>query len=201
MFNGITGLSGYSTGDIVLSLAFASLFALWGYRMSARHRALRGVTPWRLPSAVWAAICFVVPFGILLEVLAQATTKSAMGPSISPQANRSQRSFGAVGVQMDRRRAGNGAGEDNPRGAEIASSDLGPGDDIVNATARLADHDAASGAPASGGYPPPPADAGGHTALFGWYPDVTTRHHERYWDGRRWSEHVRDGSVFSTDEL
>jgi hypothetical protein len=37
--------------------------------------------------------------------------------------------------------------------------------------------------------------------LFGWYPDPTGRHEERYWDGRHWSDRVADNSVRSDDPL
>jgi hypothetical protein len=33
----------------------------------------------------------------------------------------------------------------------------------------------------------------------GWQPDPTGRHDHRYWDGSRWTEHVADGGVASTD--
>lgn len=35
--------------------------------------------------------------------------------------------------------------------------------------------------------------------LFGWYPDPTGRHEQRYWDGRQWSNRVADDSVRSDD--
>ena len=40
---------------------------------------------------------------------------------------------------------------------------------------------------------PPPA------APFGWYPDPSTRHELRYWDGTRWTEHVSDQGVQGKD--
>jgi len=36
---------------------------------------------------------------------------------------------------------------------------------------------------------------------FGWYPDPSKRHEQRYWDGTRWTEHVSDGGQQSTDPL
>lgn len=32
-----------------------------------------------------------------------------------------------------------------------------------------------------------------------WYPDPSGRHEHRYWDGRRWTEHVADGGIASID--
>jgi hypothetical protein len=37
--------------------------------------------------------------------------------------------------------------------------------------------------------------------LFGWYPDPTGRHEQRYWDGRQWSHRVSDNSVRTNDPL
>ncbi len=52
-----------------------------GYRISVRHRALRGVTPWGLPSFVWALICLATgPLGLLVEYFAGATTRPAPAP-------------------------------------------------------------------------------------------------------------------------
>ena len=46
-----------------------------------RHRALRGVTPWGLPSFVWALICLATgPLGLLVEYFAGATTRPAPAP-------------------------------------------------------------------------------------------------------------------------
>jgi hypothetical protein len=35
----------------------------------------------------------------------------------------------------------------------------------------------------------------------GWFPDVTHRHELRYWDGRRWTEHVVDAGSRDVDPL
>jgi hypothetical protein len=45
--------------------------------------------------------------------------------------------------------------------------------------------------------------AGGRPALVapaGWHPDPTGRHQYRWFDGARWSHHVGDDGVASTDE-
>ena len=34
-----------------------------------------------------------------------------------------------------------------------------------------------------------------------WHPDPTGRHDHRYWDGERWTEHVADAGVATTDPL
>lgn len=156
---------GYTNSEVVGYLALALLFALLGYRMSHRHRVVRGVTPWRVPSLVWAAVCFFLqPFGLVVELVAQATTKPAL-----------------------RRVAGQVAGA--PRALRPTSP---PAVELAPAGAPL---------PGVTGPPPPEGDGSGRTPLFGWYPDVTGRHDERYFDGRRWSEFVRDGGSRSTDPL
>lgn len=35
----------------------------------------------------------------------------------------------------------------------------------------------------------------------GWYPDPSSRHQIRYWDGFRWTEHVGDGGPAAVDPL
>ncbi|MDA8291588.1 MAG: DUF2510 domain-containing protein [Actinomycetota bacterium] len=156
-------LAGYTNGEIVGSLALACLFALLGYRMSHRHRIVRGVTPWRVPSVVWAAICFVLqPFGIIVELVAQVTTKTGAPASVAPAPP-----LLAIGPLPS-----------------------------VDAPSRT---DAPPVAPV--GPPPPATDDPGGTPLFGWYPDATGRHEQRYWDGRGWSEHVRDAGALGTDPL
>jgi hypothetical protein len=35
--------------------------------------------------------------------------------------------------------------------------------------------------------------------MAGWYPDPSGRHELRYWDGKGWTSHVRDGASQSTD--
>jgi len=37
------------------------------------------------------------------------------------------------------------------------------------------------------------------TTPASWLPDPTGRHHHRYWDGTRWTEHVADAGVAATD--
>jgi hypothetical protein len=45
--------------------------------------------------------------------------------------------------------------------------------------------------------PPPPVE----NPPFGWYGDPSGRHEKRYWDGTRWTEHVSDADVRSTDPV
>jgi hypothetical protein len=58
------------------------LFAFAGHRYSARNAMVRGTTPWRVPSLVWAIICLIAgPFGLLIEFVAVRTTKPVSLPA------------------------------------------------------------------------------------------------------------------------
>ncbi|MDA8296492.1 MAG: DUF2510 domain-containing protein [Actinomycetota bacterium] len=156
--------------NIVLALAFSWL----GYRISVRHRAVRGVTPWRLPSYAWALICLVFQFiGLALEILAELTTRPAL-PSGGQQAP----SATVPPYRFDVARPG---GPTAPGSGTFAEPDLGT---------------FPSNEPA-----PPPSDAAGRPPLFGWYPDPRRRHERRYFDGRRWSDLVADAGTVSEDPV
>lgn len=71
-----SSLGNQSDTTLVISGLFALVLAIFGYRLSQRIRATRGVTPWRIPSAVWALICFFfAPFGFALELIAIVSTR------------------------------------------------------------------------------------------------------------------------------
>lgn len=81
----LTSFFGTGSAALVESLLLAVAFSWLGYRMSVRHRAVRGVTPWRIPSYLWALICLVFQFlGIALEILAELTTRPALPISQPP---------------------------------------------------------------------------------------------------------------------
>jgi hypothetical protein len=163
--------AGYTSGDIAASFVFAVVFAVLGYRMSWRHRVVRGVTPWRVPSAVWAVICFFLqPFGIIVELLAQFTTKPSLPTGPAPRMTNAFPGYPTQSVA--------------PGGEPSYPTVSAPVMPIVPA-----------------GPPPPAGDGSGHTPLFGWYPDVTGRHEQRYWDGRGWSALVRDHGVEGSDPI
>lgn len=166
------GLTG-NAGDLALSAVFAVVFAFLGYRISVRHRMMRGVTPWRLPSVVWAILCGIFqPFGIILELVAEFTTRPQPRPSPTsggPEPAGKQFAFGGSHATM---------------AEPLAPIEIAPGPTSLGPTLA-----------------PPPDDGSGRQPLFGWYPDVTRRHALRYWDGRGWTEHVADNGKASTDPL
>lgn len=64
--------------------------------------------------------------------------------------------------------------------------------------------------PVSSGSPPPYPGGGGAPSayqaperrdlpMFGWYPDPSGRHQQRYWDGTRWTDQVSDDGRQSVD--
>ena len=77
-----------------------------------------------------------------------------------------------------------------PDGRGATSTAAGPADMIPRAPVTPQAHE-----PAQAGEPVLARDL----PLFGWYPDPSGRHRERYWDGRVWTEHVRDGEVTTVD--
>jgi hypothetical protein len=166
-----------SGNELVFAFVLLSLFALLGYRISAIHRVLRGVTPWRFPSFVWAAICFAFgPIGLVVELFAEFTTKPRLPSSLGrlafrDPATRQQTNTRIPGVAMAPTMA---APVGPPAGLELEPIYRGPA---------------------------LPKDAAGRTALFGWYADPLHRHELRYFDGRRWADFVADGGVRSADPL
>ena len=77
--------------------------------------------------------------------------------------------------------------------AEFRDRDAGEADRLVPALAACS-RTARRRAPA------PPAGAAFPPS--GWYPDPSGRHRHRFWDGRRWSEHVHDeGDTTAVDPL
>jgi hypothetical protein len=173
-----TSLSG---GDLLLTFVLWSLFALLGYRISLRHQVLRGVTPWRFPSVVWAVICFAFgPIGLVVELFAEFTTKPRLPSSLSRIAFRD--ASARVGAGLSRSGGQQGTTGQTSRAAATDPPIVIPEEPIVVG-------------------PSPPDDGSGKTAAFGWYGDPTDRHELRYFDGRRWSDFVSDADVRSVDPL
>lgn len=163
-----------SPNEVVFTLVFATLFGFAGYRISSRHRLLRGVTPWRFPSLLWALICFIIgPIGLVVELVAEFTTRPRLPSTISRFAPRP-------------------APTPAPSSAPpmIAVAPTGTPDAAVDPVSDVR--------PAG---PPVPKDEHGEVASFGWYPDPSGRHQLRYFDGRRWNDAVADDGNRSVDPL
>ncbi|MCU1489955.1 MAG: hypothetical protein JWM85_1360 [Acidimicrobiaceae bacterium] len=168
------------SGPLAESVLLALVFSLIGYRMSVRHHRVRGVTPWRLPSLVWALICLVFQFlGVFLELLAELTTRTQV--PITPA--RASDELAPYGGGLD-------AGTDRPGtvARPVTTGTEVPAAQDLEETERPADVLA-----------PPLSDQPGRAPLFGWYPDPLGRHEMRYFDGRVWGELVLDGRATSID--
>ncbi len=168
-----TTIGSQSNTTLVVSGVLAVVISIFGYRLSQRIRATRGVTPWRIPSFVWALICFFfAPFGFALELIAIVSTKpeprgahTAQGGSTTGASRTTYEQTGSA-----------------PTTTEEALAAYAPK------------------TPPSG-YGGPQSDQLGKPALFGWYRDVSGHHQLRYWDGRDWTSHVSDDDVESEDPL
>ena len=177
MLSAASSTKALSGNELVFGFVLLSLFALLGYRISAIHRVLRGVTPWRFPSFVWAAICFAFgPIGLVVELFAEFTTKPRL-PS----------SLGRLAFRDPATRQGTGSTITGVAMTPVMPTPVGPpaGIDVE---------------PIYRG-PALPKDESGKTALFGWYADPLRRHELRYFDGRRWADLVADNGVRSSDPL
>ncbi|MHB8244555.1 MAG: DUF2510 domain-containing protein [Acidimicrobiales bacterium] len=179
---GVTG-GGASNATFVALLVF---YGVLGYVFAVVTRRSIGTTPWRLPPITWALVSALLPMvGLLLEMVARLTTRHGD----SKQSARA--SFGRPAAMQspipDRNYAQGGGNPANPAGGTVpwpARVELreGPGG------WRSSPVDGQNG----GGTPPP---------LFGWYPDPDGAHRERYWDGRSWSDLVRDDSGVSSSPM
>jgi hypothetical protein len=176
----LVGSSRITTNDILIDLLVGAICGPLAYRISQRHLQLRGVTPWHLPSWAWGVFCFIIPVvGVLLQLVAQLTTRGTIGAGPS----RSQMAASSPYYPQDY----------HPSGAPTTPGGVGrPETPSGLGTVPRGG--------AGGGVPPVPPAPIPHP-LFGWYPDPAGRHEQRYWDGRYWSEHVRDGGTRSTDPV
>jgi hypothetical protein len=177
MLSAAAATKSISGGELIFAFALLSLFALLGYRISEIHRVLRGVTPWRFPSFVWAAICFAFPLiGLVVELFAEVTTKPRLPSSLTRLAFRDPAT-----------RQGTNARIPGVAIAPTMAAPVGPPPGI--------DVEPIYRGPAL------PKDDAGRTALFGWYADPLRRHELRYFDGRRWADFVANAGVRSSDPL
>ena len=174
-----TTIGSQSSTTLVLSGVLAVVISIFGYRLSQRIRATRGVTPWRIPSFVWALICFFfAPFGFALELIAIVSTKPEPG-SVQAAHGTSSGSTGST--------SSTGQAIYEPKSPAPSSTE--------EALATYAPKIPPSG------YGGPQSDQLGKPALFGWYRDVSGRHQLRYWDGRDWTSHVSDDDTQGEDPI
>jgi len=71
----------------------------------------------------------------------------------------------------------------------------------ADATAPAASQPQAPPAQPQAGPQGPPAQPQSAGPPSGWYPDPSSRHQYRYWDGGRWTEHVSDNGAATVDPV
>ena len=209
---GLVGtIDGYSDGLVITSLVIDVVFGIGGYFFSERYRRTRGVTPWRLPSALWAVLLFFTSLiGAVVYLVACFTTRPGTGTwtgaptpprdgwNPPPAGGWNQPAPqgwdppvpGGWGVPVP-----GSPGPAPPGGWEAPPP---PGTAFPGFGAPGAASDAtlpASGIPVPPPPPPPPPPP------RSWLPDPGGRHELRYWDGTKFTEHVADAGKISVDPL
>jgi hypothetical protein len=200
----------YTSTTLVDGFVLGVVLASLGYFLSERYKRSHGVTPWRVPSGMWAVLLFLLSLiGVLMYVIACFTTRPKAGPTDwagGPQPW-GPGPRGAGGPPPGQWGPGAPQGWDAPAPGGWQAPPPGYG-----------------GAPPPGGWeaPPPPGTVfpglgppgppGGAFASApppaqpppaprSWLPDPSGRHELRYWDGTRFTEHVADAGKISTDPL
>jgi hypothetical protein len=194
VYTSTTLLDGFVLGVVLGSL---------GYFLSERYKRSHGVTPWKVPSGMWAVLLFLLSLiGVLMYVIACFTTRPKAGPTDwagGPQ----PWGPGPRGAGPGQWGPGAPQGWDAPAPGGWQTPPPGHG-----------------GAPPPGGWeaPPPPGTVfpgpGPADGAYGsapppappptprsWLPDPSGRHELRYWDGTRFTEHVADAGKIGTDPL
>lgn len=209
----------YNNSTLIDGFVLGVAFGCMGYLLSERYKRSRGVTPWRLPSGIWALLLFLFSLiGAVVYLIACLTTRTKTGPagwagggqhwgSAAPD-SRTPRSGGWNAPPPGEWGRGGGQGWDAPAPGGWDSPTPGY-----------------RGAPPPGGWdaPPPPGTAFPGLAAPGspgaapesaprtpppppstprsWLPDPGGRHELRYWDGTKFTEHVADAGKISVDPL
>lgn len=206
-------LGSTTPSELVVEIFLALLFGWLGWRISRSFAASRGVTPWRLPSLVWALICFVLNVvGLVLELVAQLTTRtdSVDAPPGAPRPPYPQAAprFGQAPPPYGQAVPPHGQAPPPYGQAPLPGSPAPswPGSAPVSGTQGVPQPVSVGASPlpdepAVPRLPSPPPGRDGSTALFGWYADVTRRHELRYWDGRGWTQFVRDAGIAAIDPV
>jgi hypothetical protein len=218
----------YGNTFLVLDLVLGLLFGFFGFRASERYRRVNGVTPWRLPSAIWAVLFFVsLLLGGVLFLIARSTTRPKVGPGDwpgGPPPGGDQ--FGYGGPPRDGWNAPPPGGWNQPAPPPGGWNQPAPqGWDAPVPGAWGAAPPGPPPPPGGWDAPPPPGTTfpsfgapgapGDATATApspllpapppppprSWLPDPQGRHELRYWDGTKFTEHVADAGKISVDPI
>ena len=200
----------YTSTTLVDGFVLGVVLGSVGYFLSERYKRARGVTPWRVPSGMWAVLLFLLSLiGVVMYLIACFTTRPKTGPtgwaggdqhwSPGPRDSEGRPREGWNSPPQGQWGQGAPQGWDAPvPGAWEAPPPGGgdaappPGTVFPGLGPPGAPGAAADSAPPVPLPPAPPRS---------WLPDPGGRHELRYWDGTRFTEHVSDGGKISTDPL
>ncbi len=206
----------YTTTTLVDGFVLGVVLASVGYFLSERYKRSRGVTPWRVPSGMWAVILFLLSLiGVVLYLIACFTTRPRTGPA-----------GWAPGAQRWGPGPGGVAGPPPEGWNQPAPGQWGPGApqgwDAPVTGGWQAPPPGYGGPPPPGGWEarppqgtvfPGPGTSGVQGGIPGapapapppaprsWLKDPSGRHELRYWDGTKFTEHVADAGRISTDPM
>ena len=204
----------YSSTTLLDGFVLGVVLALVGYFLSERYKRSRGVTPWRVPSGMWAVLLFLLSLiGVVMYLIACFTTRPRTGPTDFAGGDQhwspGQRdSTGGPGQGWNAPAPGQW-GRDAPQGWDAPAP--GPWQSPPPGYGAAPPPGGWEGAPPPGPVFPGPPGVPGADGLAqpapppppprSWLPDPGGRHELRYWDGSKFTEHVSDSGKISIDPL
>jgi hypothetical protein len=200
----------YTSTTLVDGFVLGVVLGSVGYFLSERYKRARGVTPWRVPSGMWAVLLFLLSLiGVVMYLIACFTTRPKTGPtgwaggdqhwSPGPRDSEGRPREGWNSPPQGQWGQGAPQGWDAPVPGAWEAPPPG-GWDAAPPPGTVFPGLGPPGAPgaAAGSAPPVPLPPAPPRS---WLPDPGGRHELRYWDGTRFTEHVSDGGKISTDPL
>ena len=209
----------YTSTTLVDGFVLGVILASVVYFLSERYKRSRGVTPWRVPSGMWAVLLFLLSLiGVVLYLIACFTTRPKTGAADWVGGDQrwgpGPRDVGGRSPESWNERPPGRWGSGVPQGSGCAGSRR-----VAVATARLRRSAATRGLGTPllrlelcfPGWVRRACRAGprgqnrlhrsrrllrGHGS-----PDPSGRHELRYWDGTKFTEHVADAGKISTDPM
>ncbi len=208
----------YTSTTLVDGFVLGVILASVVYFLSERYKRSRGVTPWRVPSGMWAVLLFLLSLiGVVLYLIACFTTRpktgaadwvggdQRWGPGPRDVGGRSPESWN----ERPPGQWGSGApqGWDAPVPGAWQSPPPGYGGppppggwDAAPPPGTVFPGLGPPGVPGGTEGPEPPAPLPPPPPRS-WLPDPSGRHELRYWDGTKFTEHVSDAGKISTDPM
>jgi hypothetical protein len=223
------GLGVVSSGQWAVAVGIAAFCFVVGYVLAIQSQRVTSNYPWHMPPVFWGVLGALLPIiGFVVESVACFTTTGQHRSLRARQNDWQQPMVGQDSPQQDAPRGPNDVpppqtGPWTPPAGPAPSSPEGnwpqppwppaPGAPGTPATPAYesgpwpaplgpeAFQQPTASTQAAGWQPPYAASAPPEkpTPLFGWYPDPTGRHEQRYWDGRQWSSRVADNGVKADD--